>query len=41
MLEAIQRGIECALLNLQAVLRDLLDTQHDAVAVKRPQRDGF
>ncbi len=41
MLEAIQRGIERALLNLQAVLRDLLNAEQDAVAVQRPQRDGL
>ena len=41
MLEAIQRGIERALLDLQAVLRDLLDAEQDAVAVQRPQRDGL
>jgi hypothetical protein len=39
MLEAIQRGIERALLNLQTVLRDLLNAEQDAVAVQRSQRD--
>jgi hypothetical protein len=41
MLEAIQRGIERALLDQQALLRDLLDAEQDAVAVQRSQRNGL
>ena len=41
MLEAIERGVQGSLLNLQCVARDLLDAQEDAVAMLRTQRDGF
>ena len=41
MLEAVQRGIEGSLLDLQLVARDLLDAQQDAVAVLRTERNRF
>ena len=41
MLQAIQRGVERALLNLQAAVGDLLNAQQDAVAVQQPERDGL
>src|SRR5215212_5250912 len=37
--EAIQRGIERALLDQQPLARNLLDAQQDAVSVQRPERD--
>ena len=41
MFEPVERGIERALLNFEAVFRDLLDAQENAVTVQRPERDGF
>ena len=41
MLEAVERGVQRALLNLQRIAGDLLDAQEDAVAMLGPQRDGF
>src|SRR5262245_59818913 len=41
MLEAVERGIEGALLDQQLLARDLLDAEQHAVAVKRPERNGF
>jgi hypothetical protein len=41
MLEAIERGVQRSLLNLQRVARDLLDAEEDAVAVFGTQRHGF
>src|SRR4030095_8012308 len=40
-LEAIQRRIERALLDAEALLRDLLDAEQDAVAVERAERNGL
>jgi hypothetical protein len=39
MLEAVERGIQRALLNLQLVARHLLDAQQHPVAVRRIERD--
>src|SRR5271163_2866555 len=39
--EAIERGIERALLDFQAVLRDLLNAKKNTVAVEGAERDGF
>ena len=42
MFEAIERGIERALLDFSgALFQDLLDAQKNAVAVQRAERDGF
>src|SRR5262245_15455633 len=41
MFEAIQRRIERALLDQEALLRDLLDAEQDAIAVQRSQRNGL
>src|SRR5207245_1424720 len=39
--QAIQRRIQRALLNLQAILRNLLDAQEDAVTMQRPEGNGL
>src|SRR5580700_5693396 len=39
--QPVERGIERALLNLQAVFRNLLDAQQNAVAMQRAERDGL
>jgi hypothetical protein len=41
MLQAVERGIERALLDLEAVAGDLLDAQEDAVPVKLRERQSF
>ena len=41
MLESVERGVEGTLLNLQRVIRDLLNAQQDAVPVERSERNGF
>src|SRR3970282_415305 len=40
-LEAVQRGVERPLRNLQRVFRDLLQAQQHAVTVPRAERDGL
>jgi hypothetical protein len=40
-LEAIESRVEGALLDLELVLRDLLDAQEDAVPVEWAERDCF
>jgi hypothetical protein len=41
MLQAIESGVQRALLNLEEIFGDLLDAQEDAVAMQRAKRDGF
>ena len=41
MLEAVQRGIERALLDEQRAAGHLLDPLHDRVAAERAERDGL
>jgi hypothetical protein len=40
-LEAVERGVERALLDQQRAARDLLDAQQHAVAVQGAERDGL
>src|SRR5215471_14146658 len=39
--EAVESGIECALLDLERAAGDLADAQEDAVAVESAEGDGF
>jgi hypothetical protein len=39
MFQAIERRVQRALLNLEAILRNLLNAQKDAVSMQRAERD--
>ena len=41
MLQPVKRRIKGSLLDLQRVLRNLLDAQKNAIAMQRPQRNRF
>ena len=41
MLEAVERGVQGTLLDLQCVVRDLLNAQQDAVPVERSEGNGL
>jgi hypothetical protein len=41
MFEAVERGVEGALLDFETILGDLLDAQQNSIAVEGAQGDGF